>query len=259
MPPAPVSLGRTPALCWQARSRALWCSQAERSSPGATLAARLGRGAVTGAAQGAVGGFGRAEGELGQQAEQAATGAALGAPLGGAGAAIAPAIARGAQRLIRGKQDETAVQGLFNTVLRDDDIGAAGQRAVAGVQDAYAKGKAGVNAAYEKVAKLEGEIEDAGAFELLSNKITRLVDESDIKFSPNGPNTVAFAEDVVARFQNKATPQTMEKTRQRINKFVSSADKREKPFLLSLKGEFDDWMVDTLKNRLYRGDEEAVK
>ncbi|MGI9494206.1 MAG: hypothetical protein ACR2QF_17585 [Geminicoccaceae bacterium] len=227
---------------------------------GASLLARAGRGALAGAGQGAVGGFGRAEGGVEERLPAAGVGGALGAGLGGAGAAVAPAIAQGAQRLA-GSAPVTAVQKLLGTLERGDDVGAAGQRAVLGIQEAAQRGRQGVNQAYDKVAQLEGKIEDTAAFDMLSGKFNRFIEENGIEFIEGGDRITRLADGVVERLQGQATPKNMERARQLIGSIqrnVSPDKPQERMFLGALQREYDDWMFDTLKNKLYRGDEQAL-
>lgn len=229
---------------------------------GASLGARVARGALAGGAQGAVGGAGRAEGTIGERTPAALTGGALGAGLGGAGAAAVPAAIQGARRLVDRRQTETAAQSLIKTVARGDDIGTAGQRAVQGIKEAEAGAKDGVNKAYQRVAALEGRIEDQASFDILSSKLNRFIDDEGVEFLEGGDRITRLVDDTVERLRGGASVKNIDEARKRIAKVgrntsrITNAEGARA--LDGVRQQFDDWMFDTLTNKLYRGDEAVV-
>ena len=228
---------------------------------GASLGARALRGATVGAAQGAVGAAGRQEGGVEDRLTTGtAIGAGLGAGLGGAGAAAGPAIAGAVRRLADRRQTANAAQRLTNTITRDDDVGEMGQRAVRAIQEAEQVGKKGVNKAYEKVANLEGAIEDRSAFELLSGKLHRLIDDEGYEFLEGGDRIIGLVDDTIGRLEGNATVRNIENARQRIAAVGRNANPvtKEAVALGAIRQEFDDWMFDTLTHKIYRGDEKVI-
>ncbi|MDB4306292.1 hypothetical protein N9980_01880 [bacterium] len=229
---------------------------------GASLGVRALRGALAGATVGGVGAVGRAEGNLAERVPEAIPGAALGGSMGAAGAAVAPAITRGAQRLIRGRQDQTAVQGLIETISQGGDVGATSQAAVRGIQKAQKGSKAAVTAAYDKIATFQGKVEDQAAFDLLSAKFGKIIDDEGVIHLESAERITGLVDRVIHTMRKGATPKDMDQARKLIAKVgrnVSDKNPGEGRILRGLKGEFDDWTFDTLTNKLYRGDETAVK
>jgi hypothetical protein len=229
---------------------------------GASLGARALRGALAGAVTGGVGAVGREEGNIAERAPAAIPGAALGAGFGGAGAAAAPAIAQGARRLVRAKQDQSAVQSLVETIARQDDIGEGAQKAVKSIQKAATVSKAGVTQAYDDIAKMTGVVEDKAAFELLSNKLGRVIDDEGVAWLDGGDRIIGLVDDTIGKLKKGATPADMDRARKLIAKVgrnISAKNPEEARILRGIKNEFDDWTFDVLTNKLYRGDEKAVE
>ena len=215
---------------------------------GATLAAKAARGALSGAAQGAVGAAGRAEGGVADRAPEAAAGAALGGALGGAVGAALPAAGQGIRALARRAAPETVEE--------------AGGAAIEAIRSAAARGRQGVNEAYDAVARLEGRIEGEGAFELLQQRLGRVLDEGGFNYVPGvGDEVGKVVERLVSDLGPSASLQRLEGARKGLNRAIGtlSHDPSRKAALTAIKGEFDGWMQDAITNGLYRGDPEAIE
>lgn len=230
---------------------------------GATLGARAARGALAGGIEGGVGAFGRSEGDFTERAQAVPAGAGAGAALGGVGAAAIPAALDGVRRLVDRRQSQTAARQLVETTTRLDDIGDAGREAVGALQRAHAGAKEGVNAAYAKVAKLEGRVEDRASFSLLANKFNRLIEDEGIEYLEGGDRVIRLADDTLSALENGASVQNIDNARKKIAKLGRAETARQNfdtaRLYNGLREEFDNWMFDTLTNKLYRGDEQAVE
>ena len=214
---------------------------------GATLAAKAGRAALAGAGQGAAGAFGRAERGIAERAPEAAAGAVAGAALGGVVGAALPIAGRGVQNLARRAAPES--------------VDEAGDAALQAIRTAAERGKKGVDEAYEAVANLEGKIEGESAFQLLQQRLTRVLDEGGFNYVPGvGAEIGKVVNKITSDLAPTASLQQLEGARKGLNRAIGSLsnDPARRSALTAIKGEFDDWMLDAITNGLYRGDPDAI-
>jgi len=104
-------------------------------------------------------------------------------------------------------------------------------------------------------------LEKDGSFQLLQGRLTRVLDERGIAYVPGvGDEIAKIVHRLVSDLGPSASLQQLEGARKGLNRAIGtlSHDPVRRTAITTIKGEFDEWMTDTITNGLYRGDPDAI-